>query len=89
MMTESPLIYLGLFMLYFGIPVLIARFVVRGSWRQIFISYGLLYGSLLMLGLGSSASIEEKLGWPIILGMFVSIPGIPIIVAILKARRVR
>lgn len=68
---------------YLVVPIALARFFVGATWPQIAISYG-----ILMLGLGlvsaGGSTIDEKLGWMLILGLFFTVPGIPILSFILR-----
>jgi len=73
----------GFLAIYLVVPIALARFVVSATWLQIAIAYGVL---LLALGLISAGgrTIDEKVGWMLILGLFFTIPGIPVLSLILR-----
>ena len=75
--------------LYFFVPIFLGKVVCRGSWRQIGIVYGIWVALLLLFGIGNLASVtvDEAFGWPLIFGMFLTIPAIPILVIVLKIVR--
>ncbi len=66
----------------FGVPIALARFIVRADWRTVRNSSIIWYGFLLLAfdGLGS----QEGFGWALIFAMFLSIPAVPIIALILR-----
>lgn len=68
------------------IPLGIARAVVKASWKQCLAALGVLWVLLLWFGLASSGSWGERLGWPLILSLFFSIPLVPFFAWILKPR---
>ena len=70
--------------IFIAVPISIAREMVDASWAQIGVSYAILYTILGLIGLGGSTS-GEKVGWILILGMFFTIPGIPILSVLLKS----
>ena len=77
--------------LYFVVPILLAK-VLRASWRAVGIAYPIWFGLLALFGLstlGGGASLDESVGWPIIMGMFLTIPAVPVIVVVLKLFRVK
>lgn len=69
--------------IYFVIPIELARSAIGANWQQIGISYAVLYGVIGLVGLGGHTS-GEKIGWIMILGMFFTIPGIPVLCLLLK-----
>lgn len=73
----------GFLAIYLVVPIALARFVVSATWLQIAITYGVL---LLALGLISAGgrTIDEKVGWMLTLGLFFTIPGIPVLSLILR-----
>ena len=73
----------GFLAIYLVVPIALARLVVSPTWLQIAIAYGVL---LLALGLISAGgrTIDEKVGWMLILGLFFTIPGIPVLSLILR-----
>jgi hypothetical protein len=73
----------GFVAIYLVVPIALARLVVSATWLQIAIAYGVL---LLALGLISAGgrTIDEKVGWMLILGLFFTIPGIPVLSLILR-----
>jgi hypothetical protein len=73
---------------YLVIPMALARSVVRATWPQIAIAYGILLVGLGLISAGGS-TMDEKLGWMLILGMFFATPGIPILSFILRKVGVR
>jgi len=80
----GPVLYL--LCLYFFVPILLAKLVLRASWRQVGTAYLIWFGLLALFGLSAlpSATVEEATGWPIIMGMFLTIPAIFMIVLGLK-----
>jgi hypothetical protein len=80
---------LYLLFLYFVVPIFIARVVLGASVEAILISYALWFGALLLWGFGSTTTLGEALGWPLIMGMFLTIPALPAIVVFLKLAGVR
>lgn len=83
---------LFLLCLYFVVPVLLAKLVLRASWRAVGIAYAIWFGLLALFGLstlGGGASLDESVGWPIIMGMFLTIPAIVVLVIVLKLFRVK
>lgn len=74
------------------VPILVARFLLRGTWTEIVQAYGIwivlwfLFGLLHGLGRGSRSAYDEGFGWAIILGLFLPAFGIPILVLVLKLR---
>ena len=76
--------YLFVFGLYVAIPVFLGRVVNGATWLDIGKAYLILWGLLLLFGLTSGASWGERFGWPMILGMFFSIPGIPLILWLMR-----
>jgi hypothetical protein len=72
--------FLGVYLI---VPITLARWAVGATWLQIAIAYGVL---LLGLGLISAGgrTIDEKAGWMLILGLFFTIPGVPILSLILR-----
>lgn len=75
--------------LYLFIPIFLAKVPIGASWKAILIAYGVWIGLLLAFGFSSSKTIGEALGWPMILGMFFTIPAIPAIVFLLRLWGVR
>jgi ABC-type polysaccharide transport system permease subunit len=77
---------LFLLFLYFGAPIALAKLVLRASWRQVGTAYLIWFAMLALFGLSAlpSATVEEATGWPIIMGMFLTIPAIVVIVLVLK-----
>lgn len=76
--------------LYFGVPLLICRLLLRASWRAIARAYAIWCGILLIFAvLSSGNSWDEGFGWALILGMFFTIPALPIIILILKLAGIR
>jgi len=69
---------------YIVIPVFIAMRVLRADRSETLNSFCILWGVLLFLGLLRGGTIGEKLGWPLIFGMLISIPGIPTIIVLCR-----
>jgi hypothetical protein len=82
----STLFFLGL---WFFVPVFLAKVVLRGSWRQVGIAYGVWVIMLALFGLTNGATWAEAIGWPLIMGMFLTIPAIAVIVIVLRVAQVR
>jgi len=77
----GPLVFfLGV---YLVVPITLARLIVGATWLQIAIAYVILVLGLGLISMGGS-TIDEKVGWMLILGMFFAIPGIPILSLILR-----
>jgi hypothetical protein len=75
-----------LLMAYFGVPILLTRFVIRGKWIEILQAYGVWMALLAMFGLLAAGSRDEGFGWALILALFWTILAIPILVLLLKLR---
>jgi hypothetical protein len=75
--------------LVFFVPIGIAKFGLKASWRAIVFAFGL-FGSLLVLvfSLGSPP-LQEVLGWAMIFMMFLNIIAIPTSVLVLRLFGVR
>ncbi len=79
----AAVIFLSL--LYFAIPIALARFIVRANWREIGSAYGVLIGIMILSGFtGIGGRLEETFGWAIILAMFYTIPVIPTLSLIVR-----
>lgn len=76
-MKQLPIVA-GMLGIYFIVPIALARLVVGASWPQIAIAYGILCLGLGLIAAGGN-TIDEKAGWMLILGMFFTIPAIPIL----------
>lgn len=84
----GPIVFLAA--LYFGVPILISRLLLRASWRAIARAYAIWFGLLLTFGvLSSGNSWDEGLGWAFIMGMFLTIPAVAIVILILKLAHIR
>lgn len=74
------------------VPILVAHFLFRGTWKEIFQAYGIwiflwfLIGLLLGLSTGSRSGFDEVFAGAFILGLFLPAFGIPILVLMLKLR---
>lgn len=80
----TALYFLGLYAL---IPIALAR-LFGARWRQVFVAYGIWFALLALFALstrGAGHSWDESIGWPIIMGMFLTIPAIPILTTAIKA----
>lgn len=75
--------------LYFVVPVFLGKVVVGGSWKAVLVAYAAWFSILLLFGLGIGGSWGEKLGWPLIFGMFLTIPAVPVLVVLLRIAGVR
>lgn len=75
--------------LYIVVPVVLASGVAGGDWKEVANAYCIFWAILLVLGFLSGGTIGEKIGWPLIFGMFLSIPGIPILVVICRLSSLR
>jgi hypothetical protein len=74
--------------LYFFVPILLSK-VLGASWRRILIAYGIWIALLGVFGLTNARTLDEAIGWPLILGMFMTIPAIPVIALVLRLARVK
>lgn len=73
--------------LLFVVPALIGRFVIREPWKMVGLAFLIWWAALLIfLGL-DGPSFDEVLGWSVIMSMFLSIPGIAIILLGIKLWR--
>lgn len=70
----------------FVVPVLIARFLLRGSWPMIGLAYALWFGFLLLqLPLGAATGqMSEMAGWAMILALYLTIPVVSALVLVMK-----
>lgn len=68
---------------YLVVPIALARLVVGATWPQIAIAYVILLLGLALIGMGGS-TIDEMVGWMLILGMFFAIPAVPLLSLILR-----
>jgi len=62
-------------------PVVLAKLLVRGSWRQIFGAYGMYWGGLTLIGLGMG---NDEAGWMLLIALFTTVFMVPLIVVFLK-----
>ncbi|MDP9421312.1 MAG: hypothetical protein M3Q19_00495 [Pseudomonadota bacterium] len=74
---------------YFFVPVFVAKVPMGASWRCIFIAYGIWVALLTVFGLTSTKTWGEAAVWPLIVGMFFTIPFIVITVFFLNVAGVR
>ena len=84
----GPLLFLAL--LFFGVPMALAS-LVAASWPDIAIAYAIWFG---LLGLWTLQMLQvkgiskgEAAGWPIIIGMFLTMGAVPIITLALRLVR--
>ena len=69
---------------YFIVPALLARYLVRASWLQVACSFpGWWLALWLILG-GPSISLDEGLGWTMVMSMFFSWLGVPLVAFVCK-----
>lgn len=83
-MEPSHFIMLSLYTLA---PVLIARYLVRGTWIQIVQAYGLWIATLLVLGFMIGGPHGAGYGWALLIAMFTTVFAVPILTGILRWRR--
>ena len=73
--------------LFFGLPTALAS-VVAARWRTILIAYAIWFGLLglwMVQGLMSRrVGNGESTGWPMIMGMFLTMAAVPILTLILR-----
>ena len=74
---------------YFVVPMFIAKAPMGASWKSILIAYGIWIALLAGFGLTSTRTWGEAIGWPLIMGMFLTIPAIVVIVLVLRAAGIR
>ena len=79
--AQNLLLFAGLYLI---IPLAIAKGLIGASWAQCGAAFVILWALLLLFGMASGATWGERLGWPLILGMFVSIPGISLLAFVMK-----
>ena len=70
--------------LYFFIPLLLSKLALGASWRAIGLAYAIWFGLLFLWGASNKGTVAEKIGWPIIMGIFLTIPAILIGVLLLR-----
>lgn len=80
--------YLYAVSLWVFVPVFIAKVIVRASWLMILVAYGIwvLLLAVFALTLIPAGTVDEALGWPMILSFFLTIPAITLIALVLKIR---
>lgn len=76
--------HLFLLVLVVVAPLLLAKFLIRANWLQCGAAFLVLWGVLLLFGLLSGGTLGERLGWPMILAIFTTLPGVPIIALLMK-----
>lgn len=69
--------------IYVVVPIALAKYLVGATWTQVGIAYGVHLLFLALIGAGGS-TWGEKIGWMLIIGMFTSIPAVPILSLILR-----
>jgi len=65
------------------VPALVTRFIVGAAWPQVLLAFPIFWFQLAML-LGFGKLNEEVLGWTLIMAMFTSWLGVPIVGLILR-----
>lgn len=70
--------------LYFAVPIFLAKVVIGASLSAILLAYAIWFGALLLWGFSSAKTVGEAIGWPMIMGMFLTIPTLPIVVVGLR-----
>ena len=75
---------LALGAMYLLPPIVIAKGLMHASWRATLICMAVWYGALLIWGILSTKTWGEAIGWPMIMGLFLTIPATPIIVLVLR-----
>ena len=70
--------------LYFFIPILLSNAALGASWKAVGLAYAFWFGLLFMWGASSKGTKDERIGWPIVMGMFFTIPAILVIVLLLR-----
>lgn len=76
---------LVLLFLYLGLPVAVSRLLTRARWREIANAYCIWLAIVLLGGASMGNSIGEKLGWPMIFGLFYTILAIPVMIWVFRA----
>lgn len=74
---------------YFVAPPLFAFLFTRAGPAEIVHAYILWFLLLVGLGMLIGSTSGEKLGWPLILGMFFTTPGIAVMIVILRSTGLR
>jgi hypothetical protein len=73
--------------LWFLVPIFLTRIVIGADWGTIAIAY-LVWLAMLAafagLNLMSGIRLDESVGWPVIMSMFLTIPAIPVIAVIMR-----
>jgi hypothetical protein len=67
------------------VPALISRFLVGVTWIQVACAFLIWFFCLWMLLGGPSLTKGEAIGWTMIIGMFFSWVGVPVVALILRA----
>ena len=70
--------------LYFVIPLLLGKVALGASWRAVCLAYAIWLALLFLWGMTNKGTLQERIGWPIIMGMFFTIPAIPAGVLLLR-----
>ena len=76
--------YIPALLAYLIVPLVLTKALVRANWLQTGAAFGILWAVLLLLGIAMGGTWGERIGWPMIFGMFFSTPGVPIIAWVLK-----
>jgi hypothetical protein len=74
---------------YLFAPIALARIFTRAGALEILHAYLIWIAILLGLGILMGNTAGEKIGWPLIFGMFLTTPAIPTLIAILRATGLR
>lgn len=75
--------------MYFVVPSAIAALVLRAGPIEIVHAYIAFFGILIGLGMLWGSTWGEKIGWPMIIGMFLATPGIPAVIFTLRLTGLR
>jgi hypothetical protein len=70
---------------YLIVPAALARWFVGAPWPAVALAFATLWAILLITFGAARGPKNERIGWAMIFGLFVSIPGVPIISAVLRA----
>lgn len=73
--------------LYFLLPTFVAKALMRVSWNALFKAYGVWLGMLMLIGITSGGTLDEAVGWPMLLALFLTTPAIAVLSLVLRLNR--
>lgn len=76
---------ISLLFAYFVVPTILAVLFTRAGPSEIVHAYLVWVVILLCLGMAMGNTLDEKLGWPLIMAIFFTTPSIPVLTAVLRS----